>query len=66
MEHSAVCGETDTMKWSDALVYTAERYPKAIEAGVFPNDGVQPTLRVVINSSRMRKFFDVEFKGFKE
>lgn len=51
----AVCRETDTMKWNDALVYAAERYPRAIEAGAFPNNGEQPTLRVVIDSSRTRK-----------
>jgi nucleoside-diphosphate-sugar epimerase len=62
----AVCGETDTMMWNDALAYAAKRYPKAIEACAFPNDGDQPTLRVVIDSSRTRKFFDVEFKGFEE
>jgi nucleoside-diphosphate-sugar epimerase len=61
----AVCGEPATMLWNDALVYAAKRYPKAIEAGAFPNDGDQPTMRVVVNSSRTRDFFNIEFKGFE-
>ncbi|KAE9381094.1 NAD(P)-binding protein [Stipitochalara longipes BDJ] len=61
----AVSGETKTMEWNDALVYAAKRYPNAIEAGAFPNDGDQPTLRVVIDSSRTRKFFNMEFKKFE-
>jgi nucleoside-diphosphate-sugar epimerase len=62
----AVCGEINTMKWNDALVYAAKRYPKAINTGAFPNDGDQSTLRVAIDSSGMRGFFDVKFKGYEE
>jgi hypothetical protein len=53
------------MMWNDALAVAGRRYPKAIERGVFANDGDQPILRARVDNRRTREFFGVDFLGFE-
>ena len=61
----AVSGDINGTFWNDALKFAAVHYPKAIENGVFPNDGDQPTLLAKIDNSRTRAFFNLEFKNYE-
>jgi nucleoside-diphosphate-sugar epimerase len=57
--------ESEIMLWNDALAVAGRRYPKAVERGVFSNDGDQPTLRARVDNRRTREFFGMEFQGFE-
>jgi nucleoside-diphosphate-sugar epimerase len=61
----AVSGGPEGTTWNDALKFAATRYPKAIAAGVFPNNGDQPTILSRVDSSRTRNFFNMNFKDFE-
>jgi nucleoside-diphosphate-sugar epimerase len=62
----AVSGSVDGTQWNDSIAIAAERYPKAIAAGAFPNDGEQPTVVCPYNTSETRKIFGIDFKPFSE
>lgn len=52
--------------WQNATRIVAETFPEAVKKGVFPNDGVQPTLRVHIDASFTEKVFGFKFASYEE
>lgn len=62
----AVSGPLEGNVWNDAIGIAAKRYPEAIKAGLFSNDGDQPTLPSRIDKTATKMMFGIEFKGFEE
>lgn len=52
--------------WADAIDIVNRNFPKAVAAGILPNDGFAPTKHTIIDASETAKLLDIEFKTFEE
>jgi nucleoside-diphosphate-sugar epimerase len=57
---------TQGTHWGDALDIVKRAYPKAVEAGVLPNDGFAPTKHTKVDASATAKLLGLEFKSYEE
>ncbi|TAQ84517.1 hypothetical protein B7494_g7148 [Chlorociboria aeruginascens] len=53
----------DGIVYADAKKVIAENFPKEVEKGVFKNDGTQPSLKLLYDTSKAEKTFGVKFEG---
>jgi hypothetical protein len=52
--------------WQDATRVVAASFLEAVKKGDFPNDGVQPTLRIHIDASFTEQVFGFKFASYEE
>jgi nucleoside-diphosphate-sugar epimerase len=52
--------------WQNATRIVAERFPKAVAKGIFPNDGLQPTRRLRVDATKTEKVMDFKFLSYEE
>jgi nucleoside-diphosphate-sugar epimerase len=52
--------------WGDAIEIVNRKFPRAVAAGVLPNDGFAPTKHTGIDASETGKMLGIEFKSYEE
>lgn len=59
-------GGSDGTVWGTAADIVAENFPQAVAAGILPNNGSMPTLKMKINASKAEETFGFKFLSFEE
>jgi nucleoside-diphosphate-sugar epimerase len=62
----ASSGGVDGVTLNDSIEIVAKHFPKEVAAGVLPNSGSTPTLRVAIDASKTEKVFGFKFAGLEK
>ena len=52
--------------WQDTIQIVAKNFPKAVAKGVFPNNGVQDTIRGRIDARKSEEVFGFKFLNYEE
>jgi len=64
--HIATSEGLPTTTWQDTTSIVAKTFPEAVKEAIFPNDGVQPTLRIHIDASFTEEVFGFRFASYEE
>ncbi|KAL5344871.1 hypothetical protein ACLOAV_010268 [Pseudogymnoascus australis] len=59
-------GELNGTVWGDAINIVARNYPKAVAAGILPNNGAITTMKIPINASKAEKALGIKFLSYEE
>ncbi|KAJ5770048.1 NAD(P)-binding Rossmann-fold containing protein [Penicillium nucicola] len=52
--------------WQNATAIVAEHFPKAVENGVFPNNGLQPTRKIRLDARKTEEVMGFKFLSYEE
>jgi hypothetical protein len=52
--------------WQNATRIVAEYFPQAVAKGVFPNDGLQPTVRLRVDARKTEEIMRFKFLSYED
>ncbi|OAL37396.1 hypothetical protein AYO20_03245 [Fonsecaea nubica] len=58
--------DVNGVKWDDAIDIVKKHFPQAVEQGVFPLGGSQPSSPMPFDASKTEEVFGIKFKNFEE